>query len=112
MILGNHDKHIKNKEVKFKDTSFNPYNLFKSVQDVYTGTIGKHKFHLSHYSHRVWPGNGRGVIHLFGHSHGNLKTTDKSMDVGIDCHPEFRPFHINEILEIMNQREISKIDHH
>jgi hypothetical protein len=34
------------------------------------------------------------------------------MDVGVDAHKEFRPYHINEILQIMSKRDISKIDHH
>jgi hypothetical protein len=34
------------------------------------------------------------------------------MDVGIDAHKDFKPFHINEILQIMEKREIIKVDHH
>ena len=52
----------------------------------------------------------KGAIHLYGHSHGGIKDFGKSMDVGIDAHKEFRPFHINEILQIMEKREIGKND--
>jgi len=112
LILGNHDQHIKDKEIKFLDSSFNPIDLFSSVQNVFTGKIGKREFHLSHYSHQVWPASHKGVIHLFGHSHGSLKGIGRSMDVGVDTHPEFRPYHINEIIKIMDGLSINFIDHH
>ena len=112
LILGNHDQHIKDKEIKFLDSSFNPIDLFSSVQDVFTGKIGKNHFHLSHYSHQVWSGSHKGVIHLFGHSHNSLKGIGKSMDVGVDTHPEFRPYHINEIVKKMEKIPVKFIDHH
>jgi calcineurin-like phosphoesterase family protein len=112
LILGNHDQYIVNKDIKMIDSFFNPYSLFSSVGDVFTGYIGKNKFHLSHYAHRIWPGSHKGNIHLYGHSHGNTPDFGKSMDVGVDCHPEFRPFHIDEILKKMEKVDIKKIDHH
>ena len=112
LMLGNHDQHITNKDIKFHDSSFNPIDLFTSVQDVKTEKIGKNYFHLSHYSHQVWPGSHKGVIHLFGHSHGSLKGLGKSMDVGVDTHPEFRPYHINEIVKKMEKIPVKFIDHH
>jgi calcineurin-like phosphoesterase family protein len=112
LILGNHDQHIKDKEIKFHDTSFNPMDLFESVQNVFTGKIGSREFHLSHYSHQVWPASHKGVIHLFGHSHNSLKGIGRSMDVGVDTHSEFRPYHINEIFKIMDKINVKFIDHH
>jgi len=112
LILGNHDQHIKDKEIKFLDSSFNPIELFSSVQNVFTGKIGSREFHLSHYSHQVWPASHKGCIHLFGHSHNSLKGIGRSMDVGVDTHPEFRPYHINEIFKIMDGISINFIDHH
>ena len=112
LILGNHDQHIKDKEIKFLDSSFNPMDLFTSVQDVFTGKIGSREFHLSHYSHQVWPASHKGVIHLFGHSHNSLKGIGRSMDVGVDTHKEFRPYHINEIFKIMDKIPVKFIDHH
>jgi len=104
LIYGNHDEHIiKDKELQ---------DLFSSTQDVFQGYLGKTKFYMSHYSHRVWPGSHRSTIHLYGHSHGSISDFGKSMDVGIDCHKEFRPYHLQEIITIMNKREISKVDHH
>ena len=116
LILGNHDQHIVDKEIKYHDTSFNPIELFSSVQDVLTLDIGKTKLFLSHYSHRVWLGSHKGVIHLYGHSHGSIPDYGKSMDVGVDVafkkFGEYRPFNIGDITNIMSKRTIEKIDHH
>lgn len=116
LILGNHDQHITDKEIKYHDTSFNPIQLFSSVQDVLNLKLGKTELFLSHYSHRVWLGSHKGVIHLYGHSHGSIPDYGKSMDVGIDVafkkFGEYRPFNIGDITNIMSKREVEKIDHH
>ena len=105
LILGNHDEYIEN------DLEFYRQH-FASIERSYSGYIGKNYFHISHYSHRIWPKSHRGSIHLYGHSHGTLPGFSKSMDVGVDCHKEFRPFHIDEIIKKMDKIEIRKIDHH
>jgi calcineurin-like phosphoesterase family protein len=108
LLIGNHDDHINDNLSEYRD-------CFLSIEDTFTGYIGKTFFHLAHYSHRVWPKSHKGGIHLFGHSHGSLdKLQDlgKSMDVGVDSHPEFRPFHINEIIQIMGKKVTKPIDHH
>ena len=116
LILGNHDQHIVDKEVKFHDGSFIPTELFSSVQDVLHLEIGKTKLFLSHYSHRVWNGSHKGVIHLYGHSHGSIEDWGRSMDVGVDVaykmFGEYRPFNIGDITRIMEKRDIHQIDHH
>jgi calcineurin-like phosphoesterase family protein len=116
LVLGNHDQHIIDKEIKYHDTTFNPIELFSSVQDVLTIELGKTKLFLSHYSHRVWLGSHKGVIHLYGHSHGSIPDYGKSMDVGVDVafkkFGEYRPFNIGDITNIMSKRTIEKIDHH
>ncbi len=116
LILGNHDQHIVDKEIKYHDTSFNPIEIFSSVQDVLTLDIGKTKLFLSHYSHRVWLGSHKGVIHLYGHWHGSIPDFGRSMDVGVDVaykkFGEYRPFNIGDITNIMSKRSIEKIDHH
>lgn len=108
-INGNHDKAIN----LYKD-------CFKSIQDVAHISINNQEFFLSHYSHRVWYGSHKGVIHLYGHSHDSLdKDGDywgKSMDVGIDSAKrilgEYRPFKLEEVVEIMNKRDVYLPDHH
>lgn len=53
---------------------------------------------LSHYAHVTWPDSHRGRIHCFGHSHGAIQPTTRSLDVGVD-NWAYRPVTIPEILE-------------
>lgn len=55
---------------------------------------------LSHYAHRTWDGIWRGALHLYGHSHGSLPGTARSLDVGVDCW-EHRPVRLSEIQEAL-----------
>lgn len=137
LILGNHDHHIENfrilpnceyNKANIIVDSINPSKgfevgasgLFKSVQHVYFGKIGNQTFFLSHYSHRVWNGSHKGVVHLYGHSHDTLDDTGvewgKSMDVSVESSirifGKMRPFNIGDIHRIMNKREINIVDHH
>jgi len=102
---GNHDSHIDD----YKDS-------FTSIQDVLTVKHGKNTFFFSHYSHRIWLGSHKGFIHCYGHSHNSIPDYGKSMDVGIDVAygrlGEYRPFRIEEIISIMDKKEITFVDNH
>ncbi|WP_332715902.1 metallophosphoesterase family protein [Pelagibacterium mangrovi] len=37
-----------------------------------------------HYPMREWPGYHTGAIHLFGHTHAKLLSSNRSLDVGVD----------------------------
>lgn len=95
LIRGNHDKqrHI---------NAISPY--FAWIKDVFELSVGKNKFWLSHFAHRAWRHNYKGVIHLYGHSHGTLEDYGKSTDVGVDAW-NFAPVHIETILAMMKGRE-------
>lgn len=97
-ILGNHDKR----------------NKLSPVHDVLELKINDQKIFLSHYAHRVWPSSHHGAWHLYGHSHGNLADDPNalSMDVGVDCHPEFAPFGLDEIQAHMSKKTFVPVDHH
>lgn len=117
LMLGNHDQKIReNKEVVYQNGSFYPQDLFTSVQDVLEVKHGNHTFFMSHYAHRVWSKSHRGYIHLYGHSHDNIPDYGKSIDIGIDVAKrilgEYRPFSIEEIISIMDKKEIKSVDHH
>lgn len=109
VLRGNHDKHID----KYKE-------CFASINDVLTLNLpdGLEIF-MSHYAHRVWHHSHKGVLHLYGHSHGNLEHIKwgKSMDVGVDNHyrlfGNWRPFSLlKEIRPNMNKRQILEVDHY
>jgi calcineurin-like phosphoesterase family protein len=94
LILGNHD------EIKMVEGLFESISHYKEIK------YNKVKICLMHYALRTWSAANRGAFHLYGHSHGNLPSYGRSMDVGVDTH-DFRPYHIDEIFEIL-----SKIDVH
>lgn len=113
LVLGNHDHHIE----RNKD---NIQSLFKSVSFYNTLDIGNRQLKLMHYPISSWDGVEKGVMHLHGHCH--LPThlrfgTGRRMDVGMDGHPEFRPYNLmDEIIPSLCERpkmsEIGEYDHH
>lgn len=112
LILGNHDHHIeRNRE--------GSQGLFKSVSHYETLEVGSNKFRLMHYPISSWDGLNKGVFHLHGHCHlpTNLRFgKGKRMDVGMDGHPEFRPYNLmTEIVPLLKSRPIMSEmpeDHH
>lgn len=139
LVLGNHDHHIEaNKQIKISADDYNliealgipedvykrfggyshidARDLFTSVNHVVQFKAGKHTFFCSHYAHRVWEGSHKGVCHLYAHSHGSILDYGKSIDVGVDVAfkvtGRYRPFAIEEIIEILDKYEIEFPDHH
>lgn len=98
-VRGNHDK-------KF------PKDIHS--HDVVEFSYKNNNYFCSHYAHRVWNKSHHGSIHLYGHSHGSLPDDPNSlsMDVGIDCHPNYEPFSEREILNIMKKKTFKAVDHH
>ena len=111
LILGNHDTNIE----KNRD---NVQELFTSVNH-YTKLIYKFKtFVLSHYPIQSWDGLNKGHIQLHGHVHLPTELRfgkGRKMDVGMDGHPKFGVYDMDEIIKIMSGREIMSdmlFDHH
>jgi calcineurin-like phosphoesterase family protein len=105
LVLGNHDHHI------------NKGGLLDSYFDWVTNylelTVDRQPIVCTHYAHRVWNRSHHGAWHLYGHSHGTINNEyGKSIDVGVDTHPEFRPYSFDEIKKILDRREILNVDHH
>jgi calcineurin-like phosphoesterase family protein len=102
LVLGNHDHHIERNRGDIQ-------KLFTSVSHYETLVINKKTFRLFHYPIQSWNGMNSGDIHLHGHVHlpPNRKFGQgKKMDVGIDGHPEFRPYNVmREIVPIMDKRD-------
>jgi calcineurin-like phosphoesterase family protein len=115
LYLGNHDHHILKNKYDVKGT-------FMSVdkeedQFLFNG----HSIHLNHYPVMSWRDIKSGAIHLHGHTHlrgDNRFGIGRKMDVGIDGHPEFRPYNLKtEVIPLMIKREVSSeyvtvLDHH
>lgn len=111
LVLGNHDHHV-------ELNRYGVQELFTSVSH-YTRIQYKYKtFVLCHFPISSWDGLNKGHIHLHGHVH--LPTDlrfgkGKKMDVGMDGHPTFGVYDMDEIIKIMDGREIMSdmsFDHH
>ena len=107
LILGNHDHNIR----KDRDSV---QQLFSTVQQQSMISIATEQIVLCHYPLHVWQNHHRGTWHLHGHTHGKLADPifykRKVMDVGIDTHPEFRPYSFDEVKAILDVREIERLD--
>jgi calcineurin-like phosphoesterase family protein len=113
LILGNHDHHIdRNRE--------NCQSLFTSVQWFLQLNYMGENIECMHYPISSWNGLRKGRIHLHGHCHlpNHLKVSGgRRMDVGMDGHPEFRPYDfihevMNPMLKVKIGSEMGSMDHH
>lgn len=103
LILGNHDKGNVKKLQKSE--------LFIWIKHYFRLKIGDLRIVLCHYPSARWDSARYNSICLHGHCHGSYQpTTGKILDVGLDNHPEFRPWYLDEILEYMTKR--SPTSHH
>jgi calcineurin-like phosphoesterase family protein len=113
LILGNHDHFIDSNKDNIR-------KLFLSVSWFDQLNYMGETIELCHYPVSSWNGLKKGRIMLHGHCHlPNEKkiSNGRRMDVGMDGHPEFRPY--NLLKEIMNPMkkipigsELGSDDHH
>ena len=115
LYLGNHDHHQKRNKHDIREI----YTNVDKIEDEFI--CDKQRYHIGHYPIQSWRDMKQGSIHLHGHTHlsgDNRFGIGKKMDIGIDGHPEFRPYNLRtEIFPLMEKRPISseyttKIDHH
>jgi len=95
LIYGNHDHHLVNNRENIQ-------RLFTSTQWFLQLNYMGETMECMHFPILSWNGLGKGRIHLHGHSHlpNEKKISFRRMDVGMDGHPEFRPYDLHR--EIMN----------
>lgn len=71
---------------------------------------------MCHYAMRVWDKYHQGSWQLYGHSHGSLPGIGKQVDVGLDSAynilGEHRFFTMDDLRQIMSEREVVFHDHH
>lgn len=75
LIIGNHDEE-------------NEVTLSLPWASIQTSALirdGHEKVFLSHYAHVTWPMNRKGAWHLYGHTHGQLKGTARSLDISVEA---------------------------
>ena len=87
LVWGNHDS---------RDTRECP--LFASSQAYAEPKVDGVRLVLLHYGMRTWPGERRGTLHLYGHSHGRLPGDRACVDVGVDYPAwSYRPVSLAEV---------------
>jgi calcineurin-like phosphoesterase family protein len=112
LLIGNHDQHIQNdkKGVRKLFTHVANYEEMRVTQ----GKNPTNTLVLCHYPIISWNGMYQGTKMLHGHQHlkgENRFTQNNRMDVGICGNPEFRPYHLEEILKDLfeNRKDVNKI---
>ena len=86
---------------------------WSSVHQMVRRRFNRRTYIMCHYPLLTWENAHYGSWHLHGHSHGNLDANPTTrMDVGIDSHPERRPFSLPEIEAILSDRTYDPVDHH
>ena len=99
LLRGNHDDKDAWKNLSSK-------NLFASTNEAAYIRWDHQKIYMLHYGCRVWRASHHGTWHLYGHSHGDLPSMGKSMDVGVMCH-NYRPVSFDEIKVFMDEQPIT-----
>jgi calcineurin-like phosphoesterase family protein len=103
LMLGNHDHHIQKEKSLQK--------LFTHVTHYEELSVTKkhesHKFILCHYPIISWNNQRNGAYMIHGHQHlkGDKRFCDrqeKRMDIGLCGSPNFRPYHLDEIVTTLN----------
>jgi calcineurin-like phosphoesterase family protein len=78
-------------------------------EKIRTVWIGKQRIELCHYALRTWAGLHRHqALHFYGHSHGRLLPTERSIDVGVDVF-DGAPASLEEILRKLKSMPRARI---
>lgn len=100
LIVGNHDH---------KQTRNHPRWL--SVQHFIELKDGPENLTLCHYALEVWNKSHYGALHFHGHSHGNLPSRGRRIDVGVDAH-SFAPLEEGNARALARALPLRTPDHH
>jgi len=66
---------------------------------IFEFTFEKTDITLLHYAMTKWYKSHYGSVHFFGHSHGNHRPDNRSLDIGVDCH-NFYPLEIPHAIHL------------
>jgi len=115
LITGNHDHHIEsNKDgIRRYFSSVNSY-LEVTIKDSNSKEkTSTSKLILCHYPIVSWNNMRKGSYMLHGHQHlkGDQRFGNgKRMDVGMCGHPEFRPYSLTEIFDLLKDLESYELE--
>lgn len=91
LVIGNHDR----------DNETTLSLPWASMQHQAWIEDGGRTVFACHYPMLTWPGARRGAYHLYGHVHGDVPGTNRSLDVGVDQN-DFRPITLDEAIARMS----------
>jgi len=100
LILGNHDHHIENNRENVR-------RVFSHVAHYEELKVNDAHLVLCHYPIISWNGMQKGSFMIHGHQHlkGDARYGEgRRMDVGLCGSPEFRPYHIQEVVDFLSAR--------
>jgi len=109
-IIGNHDHHIESNKDNIR-RFFASVNSYNEVNVAHKS--GNLKLILCHYPIVSWNNMRKNSYMIHGHQHlkGDQRFGNgKRMDVGMCGHPEFRPYNLDEIVEILRNCESYEIE--
>jgi calcineurin-like phosphoesterase family protein len=116
LILGNHDHHIQRDVPKFRKM-FNHIAHYEELKITRTNEANNTLI-LCHYPIISWNQMHHGSFMLHGHQHlkGEKKFGQgKRLDIGLCGSEEFRPYHMEEIVDLLKNRQFEPYiehDHH
>ena len=105
IVRGNHDEWLD----KVTQEQLQEAGVIE-VRDLLCRKFDGKKIVMCHYAIRAWQDQGRGSLHIYGHSHGNLEGFGKSMDVGWDAWGRY--LLLEEVIDRLGERETEVADHH
>lgn len=110
LIKGNHDRR-EHLDQLVKDKLIAAWYDYKEIKLADKSVV------LFHFPISSWHKQGYGALHLHGHCHGNhADSKGKMLDVGLDSaynlYKEHRFFTEEDVLTLMQQKEIHISDHH
>ncbi len=94
LIVGNHDK------LALEMNNIRP-GTWTSIKDLDEFSVHNQRIVMCHYPLLTWHHSYKGVYMLYGHVHGTLKNSGKSLDIGVDCW-NYAPATFNQIKEKMD----------
>ena len=109
VIKGNHDDK-RDLERLVENNIIDSWFDYKEIK------LKETKVCMMHFPIACWNQQGRGSIHLHGHSHGSYNGEGKILDVGIDSayniFGEHKLFSSEEVLSIVETKQVHVKDHH
>lgn len=103
LIRGNHDYRYVGKKSKNKGLLKSAFASVSKSKKFYVREIGV-ILEMNHVPYDE-PFTKEGIWHLHGHTHGKKPCVKGvfRMDVGVDCHSNWEPFSLEEIIEKMEE---------